>query len=586
MKNMKSEFTFNEIYPDELTQKYQILECLNSTDGQETLFGAIKTDNQISDKKVVIKRFDKTNPLAQADKLPDFGNPADNGKPSVGIPVVIEELNLGDARYIVRDYIEGENLMEYSKTHTFSKQDIIDIGIQLCDILVYLHTRPKPIVHRDIKPENIIIQNNGNVVLIDFGIAREYKDKQGSDTIVVGTRQYAAPEQFGYRQTDSRSDIYSLGMVLTWLLKGNADIIENPQDRLEKVIQKCTAFAPQQRYQSAAELKKDLNNLMPDNIARHNKRKNISIALAGVVIVLAIAFFKKMHFDNVKKSVVFKEPLIEQAARLQLGKPEGILTLEDLEQVTQIYIISDTVYSSCDDFYQAYTDWFAGDMIRGSLSFLEDLENMPNLKDLYIGAEHIKDTTPLKRLDSIQRIELFNNDVEDLSSLMGKKYLTDVKLGHNPIKSIDFLSGCPNVTCLIIGGASGNFSGSVLADFDYFHTLDICCDSDCYKYLAGKTIQILKLGSQDLYDLECIRDAAHIGELYIYGQHIQDISALAGREDITYVYMGLFAVDDISPLFEMPNLEKAVVNPSQKAQIDALLQERTEPVGFEIEYTQ
>ena len=140
------------------------------------------------------------------------------------------------------------------------------------------------------------------------------------------------------------------------------------------------------------------------------------------------------------------------------------------------------------------------------------------------------------------------------------------------------------MSCLILNGAGSGYSGEVLEQFDYFHALDISCDTDCYKYLAGKSVQILKLGSYDLYDLECIRDMAQISELYIYKPQIQDISALAGREDITFVYMGEYPVKDLSPVFEMPNLEKVVVNPGQKAQIDAILRERTEPVGFEIEY--
>lgn len=209
---------------------------------------------------------------------------------------------------------------------------------------------------------------------------------------------------------------------------------------------------------------------------------------------------------------------------------------------------------------------------------------MPNIRDLYIGAEQIKDITPLKELDKIERVEFFANDIGDLSPLKGKQCLTDVRLAENPIKSIDFLAGCPKMSCIILHDTGDSYSGEVLEKFDYFHILDISCDTDCYKYLAGKTIQILKLGSHDLYDLECIRDMVQISELYIYKPQIQDISALAGRDDITYVYMGSYAVEDISPLFEMPNLKKAVVNPGQKAQIDAILESRTEPVGFDIEY--
>lgn len=570
-------FVFDETYPSELTDRYQILECLNAAEGQETLLGVCRENN----KKVVIKRYDTASPLYRPDKLLHTG-----GLSYRGIPAFLDEISTADARYTVREYVEGENLAQYAGEHRFSEAQVIQTGLQLCDILTYLHSRKNPIVHRDIKPENIILQRDGSVSLIDFGISREYKDDQQSDTVVAGTRQYAAPEQYGFRQTDSRSDIYSLGMVLAWMLYGKAEVPDNPTGRLEKIIQKCTAFAPKDRYQGADELGRDLRRLTSEGIAKRRQRVILAAAFAGIMLVAVFLLGVRIYSENLKKAVVFDEPMIEQAARLQLGKPEGALTREDLDQVTQIYIIRDEVYSSEDDFYRGFSDFYAGDQIRGELDSLEDLKNMPNIRDLYIGAEHIKDTAPLKDLDKIERVELFANDISDLSALGNKQFLTDVKLADNPIKSIDFLADCPSVSCLILHDAGGGYSGEVLQKFEYFHTLDISCDADCYRYLAGKTVGILKLGSHDLFDLECIRDVAQISDLYIYKPQIRDISALAGREDIIYVYMGSYTVEDISPLFEMPNLQKAVVNPGQKAQIDEVLRQRTEPVSFEIEYLQ
>lgn len=575
MKNEQNEFIFHETYPDELTGQYRILECLNTAEGQETLLG-VRREN---DKKVVIKRYDTACPQYRSDKLPSMCDLSCRG-----IPGFVGEIRSEDAMYIVREYIEGKNLAQYAGGHCFPEAEIVQIGLQLSEILTYLHTRKNPIVHRDIKPENIIMQSDGNVSLIDFGISREYKDDQKSDTVVVGTRQYAPPEQYGFRQTDNRSDIYSLGMVLAWMLYGNTDVPDKPTGKLGKIIQKCTSFAPKDRYRSADELRKDLQKLTSESIAERQRCRKLAIMLAGIMMVAAIVPGVKIHSDNLKKAVVFTEPLIEQAVRLQLGKPDGRLTREDLEQVTQIYIICDQVFSCEDDFYRGFDDFYAGERIRGELSSLEDLKNMPNIRNLFIGGEQLRDITLLKRLDRIERVEFFANDISDLSPLEDKQYLADVRLADNPLKSIDFLAGCPKVSCLILHDTGDGYSGEVLEKFDYFQILDISCDTDCYKYLAGKSIGILKLGSHDLYDLECIRDVPQITDLYIYQQQIRDISALAGREDIRYVYMRPYVAEGVEPLFEMPNLEKAVVNPGQKAQIDAILRERTEPVGFEIEY--
>lgn len=570
-------FTFEETYPEKLTQSYQLLECLNQTDGQETLLAVCKKDS----KRVIIKKYDSSHPLSAFDSI--FGLKRLSHR---GIPSVIEEIAAGGEKYLVREYIEGESLVQYARTHAFSEADVLRMGMELCDILAYIHGQENPIIHRDIKPENIIVRDDGSVALIDFGIAREYKDDQDADTVVCGTRQYAAPEQYGCRQTDKRTDLYALSVVLTWMLTGSTKRIEAPKSRLEKVLHKGTAFAPEERWQTAEAFKKSLQNLMPENVVRRRKRCRAATVCTAVILLMFSFLFGHLYLGSRKNAVVFVEPLIEEAARLQLGKADGVLTREDLEQVTQIYIIRDQVFSSEDDFYRGFGDFYAGDQVRGDLSSLEDLKNMPNIKDLYIGAEQIKDVTPLEKLDRIERVELFANDIRDLSALAGKQYLTDVKLADNPIKSIDFLADCPHVTCLILHDTGSGYSGEVLENFTYFHTLDISCDTDCYKYLAGKTVQILKLGGRDLYDLECIRDMAQVRDLYIYKPQIQDISALAGREDIVYVYMGSYTVEDIAPLFEMPNLEQAVVNPGQKAQIDAILQERAEPVGFEIEYLQ
>lgn len=238
-KNEKNKFIFEETYPGELTGRYQILECLNTTEGQETLLG-VRTENG---QRVVIKRYDTTHPLYQSDKL------LCTKKLSYKrIPIFIDEIDTVDAKYTIREYVEGENLAQYAKEHRFSQEEIIRIGLQLSEVLTYLHSRKNPIVHRDIKPENIILQRDGSVSLIDFGISREYKDDQKSDTVVVGTRQYAAPEQYGFRQTDSRSDIYSLGMVFAWMLYQKTEVPDRPTGKLEKIIQKCTAFAPKDRY--------------------------------------------------------------------------------------------------------------------------------------------------------------------------------------------------------------------------------------------------------------------------------------------------------------------------------------------------
>ncbi|GAC1349547.1 MAG: hypothetical protein NVSMB27_23720 [Ktedonobacteraceae bacterium] len=125
--------------------------------------------------------------------------------------------------YIVMDFIEGETLEDHlqkSPTGYLPVEEVLDIGIQLCSVLDYLHTRKSPIIFRDLKPANIMLTPGGTIYLIDFGVARHFKPGKASDTIAFGSPGYAAPEQYGKAQTTAHADIYSLGVTFYQLLAG------------------------------------------------------------------------------------------------------------------------------------------------------------------------------------------------------------------------------------------------------------------------------------------------------------------------------------------------------------------------------
>lgn len=133
--------------------------------------------------------------------------------------------------FLVMDFIEGETLEDYirhtSKSGQLPLSEVLEIGVQLCTVLEYLHTRQPPIIFRDVKPANIMHAKRGHLYLIDFGIARRHKPGQRKDTIALGSPGYAAPEQYGRAQTTAQADIYSLGVTLHQLLTGH-DPAETP----------------------------------------------------------------------------------------------------------------------------------------------------------------------------------------------------------------------------------------------------------------------------------------------------------------------------------------------------------------------
>lgn len=184
-----------------------------------------------------------------------------------GIADVIEE---GESLLIVMDYIEGRTLEELLKEQGAQPEElVIDWARQICQVLLYLHSRTPAIIYRDMKPANVMLKPDGNVMLIDLGAAREYKPRDLGDTIALGTRGYAAPEQYeSGAQSDARTDIYSLGVMMFQLATGKSPHQLQParnlnpylSSGLEEIITRCTKIKKEDRYQSCAELLYALNH--------------------------------------------------------------------------------------------------------------------------------------------------------------------------------------------------------------------------------------------------------------------------------------------------------------------------------------
>lgn len=218
------------------------------------------------------------------------------------LPSIIDVIEGPDTFLIVMDYIQGNPLSKALEEYGAQPQEyVIEWAKQLCDVLEYLHTRTPPIIYRDMKPANIMLKPDGNICLIDFGTAREFKEKNLADTTCLGTVGYAAPEQFGgMGQTDARTDIYCLGATLYHLVTGRNpcdppyEILPirqvNPalSSGLERIIQKCTQRNPDDRYQSCAELMYALENYEKiDDAYRRKQKRKLGLFLASAGLTLA-----------------------------------------------------------------------------------------------------------------------------------------------------------------------------------------------------------------------------------------------------------------------------------------------------------
>lgn len=281
--------------------KYEILKEIGRG-GMSIVYLAMdkRLNKQWAVKEIPKRALDKNNEvvvqsaIAEANMIKRLDHPA--------IVRIVDIINNDDVIYIIEDYIEGETLGTIVENNGAQPQElVIEWAMQICEALEYLHTRKPPIIYRDMKPTNVMLKPEGNVKIIDFGIAREYKERGLADTVSLGTRGYAAPEQFGGRgQTDARTDVYCLGVTMYHLVTG-----QNPCDPpyeikpirhwnpqlsagLEAIIEKCTQANPNDRYQSCAELLYALHHYEEYGAVyrlRQKRKLGVFIAAAAACIV-------------------------------------------------------------------------------------------------------------------------------------------------------------------------------------------------------------------------------------------------------------------------------------------------------------
>ena len=300
-----------------IDDKYEILKQIGKG-GMSTVY--LATDKRLNKQWAVkeIRRVDNSrntqieieSSIAEANLIKRFDHPM--------LPRIVDIIQLDNVVYVVMDYIEGEPLSKIlGKNGPQLQENVIEWAKDLCDVLDYLHTREPAIIYRDMKPANIMLKPDGNIKLIDFGIAREYKEHNLEDTVSLGTKGYAAPEQFGGKgQTDARTDIYCLGVTLYHLVTGK-NPCEPPYELypirywnpslsggLEYIIQKCIQMNPADRYQSCFEVKYALEHYNEVDTEFRKKCKRHVIGFFAVVALfllsLSVGFIGIVQADNVK----------------------------------------------------------------------------------------------------------------------------------------------------------------------------------------------------------------------------------------------------------------------------------------------
>ena len=184
--------------------------------------------------------------------------------PSPNMPHIYECIEDQGVLIIIEEYIHGDSLeCLLQERGVFSEDKVCSYMRELSETLNYLHSCQPPIIHRDIKPSNVILTNDGTLKLIDINIAKPYKTGAQHDTVLMGTREFAAPEQYGFGQSDARTDIFAIGVMMNYLLCGKFPNDMLYQGKLTSVIQQCIELDPNRRYQNMKQFERALDQVQP-----------------------------------------------------------------------------------------------------------------------------------------------------------------------------------------------------------------------------------------------------------------------------------------------------------------------------------
>ncbi len=237
MKNGMGDDMTREAYLSQMLTTYSLVKVLANKNGGKVL--QLRHNQQ--GRSLVVRSFDQK--VVAYRRLCDLS--------CENLPLIYDVIDADDGQLVLEEYIEGLTVTQVMEVGRYRYRGVKRVLQGLLNGLSVLHDRG--LIHRDVKPDNIMVTPNGRVVLVDFNATREISTAS-QDTVVMGTVGYASPEQLGVTQSDARTDLYAVGILLNVMLTGKHPSEQMATGKAGKIVRKCTAVNPNERYQTAQNL--------------------------------------------------------------------------------------------------------------------------------------------------------------------------------------------------------------------------------------------------------------------------------------------------------------------------------------------
>lgn len=480
---MKENKIWNDYLPEDMQEHWTIYECLKESEDSST-FLVKETATGIL---CVLKWGRNRQAEFLRNEMEIMKKMAD--RKLSGIPKAYRIFEENGKVYLVREYIEGMSLAQMVlQKGGISEAEIYRISRKICQTAEQFQNPDEPMIHRDIKPENIVVTHGDEVVFIDFGTMRSYKKDGSRDTFVVGTRGTAAPEQYGYTQTDQRTDVYAIGQTMLYMVSESYEMNQLSEcavsRRMKKIIEKACSFEPDKRYGDAAQLRRAVEKCQANNRKKVYKKAGAVFGLIAAGYILAIFSQDGTVIENkrietaeqsaaeeqIQAEITFREELIEEAVRKELGLSKtDKITASMLEDVRKLRIVGKEILDDEDTFWGEGHHVDGKDSsfgsVRGNITDLSDLAQMVNLEELALCNQKIEDISGLKELP-LKKLYLSKNMITDFSVLLNLIDLDTLCIMENPAENLSVIGECTGILRL-------NIQGMNLTDIDFLKNLSL-----------------------------------------------------------------------------------------------------------------